>query len=41
MIQIVKNIQEIIVDNHKYNITINYCKNCGSLKSTSNIRHIK
>lgn len=26
---------------HTYDVTIVYCKNCGSQKSTSNIRHVK
>ena len=26
---------------HTYDVTIVYCKNCGSKKKTSNIRHIR
>lgn len=29
------------LENHNYRIEIVYCKNCGSKKVTSNIRHIK
>jgi hypothetical protein len=26
---------------HVYDVTIVYCKNCGSQKATSNIRHVR
>ena len=31
----------VVVDNHKFCVTIVYCKNCGSLKTTTNVRHIR
>jgi len=31
----------ITVDTHTYCVTIHYCKNCGSLKTTTNVRHMR
>ena len=31
----------IEVDTHTYCVTIHYCKNCGSLKTTTNVRHVR
>jgi len=28
-------------NHHRYDVTIVYCKNCGSKKSTTTVRHIK
>ena len=36
-----KHVDYITVDNHTYCVTIHYCKGCGSLKTTTNVRHIK
>ena len=34
-------IEYIEVDTHTYCVTIHYCKSCGSLKTTTNVRHIR
>lgn len=43
--EIKKFVNLITIPNNKnpqcYDVTIFYCKNCGSMKSNSNIRHIK
>ena len=33
--------REIKIDKHCYEVIIVYCKNCGSMKSSSHIKHIK
>ncbi len=40
-VQIVEQIQTLTIDNFSYSVKIHYCKNCGSLKSTSSINEIK
>ena len=43
--EIKKFVNLITIPNNKnpqcYDVTIFYCKNCGSMKANSNIRHIK
>lgn len=38
---IVTSIHRVSKDEHEYTVTIVNCKNCGSLKSSSGIRHEK
>lgn len=34
--------EEIVTpEGYRYKVTIYYCKNCGSTKATSNIKHVK
>ena len=33
--------KHIEIDNHVFCVTINYCRNCGSIKSTTNVRLVK
>ena len=34
-------VDNIKVDKYTYCVTIHYCKNCGSLKTTTHVRHIR
>lgn len=34
-------IDYITVDKYTYCVTINYCKNCGELKATTNVREVR
>jgi hypothetical protein len=36
-----KHTDYITVDTHTYCVTIHYCSNCGSLKATTNVRHVR
>ena len=40
-VDIDKSLKSIEIDTYTYGVTIVYCKNCGSLKSTTNVRQIK
>jgi hypothetical protein len=31
----------IVVDKHKFRVIIVYCDNCGSLKTTTHVRHLR
>ena len=40
-INIVRNGQILEFDGHLFQVSITYCKNCGSKKATSHIKEIK
>ena len=39
-VTITQYVEIIKLDNHKFCVTINYCRNCGQLKATTNIREL-
>jgi hypothetical protein len=41
LVNVTKHVDYIEIDKHTYCITIVYCKNCGSVKTTTNVRHIR
>jgi|AntAceMinimDraft_1070359.scaffolds.fasta_scaffold03935_4 hypothetical protein len=39
-VNVAQHIEIIDVDKYSYRVTIHYCSNCGSLKTTTNLREI-
>jgi len=40
-VTIVRHAETIAVDNHKFDVTISYCKTCGQVKANSHITEAK
>jgi hypothetical protein len=40
-VEIVQHRKVIEIDIYAFCVTIVYCKNCGSVKKTTNVRHIR
>ena len=40
-IDIVQHFENITIDKHGFCVKIVYCKSCGSVKTTTSVRHIK
>lgn len=40
-VEILQHTEIIELDTHEFCVKIVYCKNCGSIKKTTNVRHIK